>query len=75
MGGFMQGGSGGLTAAGLDSPVEYVAYRMKVSPADAEALVAAVYALAARAAIVGRLRGHHRWPELAARMKLPAMAT
>jgi len=27
------------------SPAEYVAYRMKVSPADAEALVAAVYAL------------------------------
>jgi len=26
-------------------PAVYVAYRMKVSPADAEALVAAVYAL------------------------------
>jgi hypothetical protein len=27
------------------SPAEYVAYRMKVSAAEAEALVAAVYAL------------------------------
>jgi eukaryotic-like serine/threonine-protein kinase len=29
----------------------------------------------ARGSIVEPLRGHHRWPELAARMKLPAMAT
>ena len=29
----------------------------------------------ARASIVEPLRGHPRWPELAARMKLPAMAT
>ena len=34
----------GMERASL-SPAEYVAYRMKVSPADAEALVAAVYAL------------------------------
>jgi len=27
------------------SPAEYVAYRMRISPADAEALVAAVYSL------------------------------
>ena len=27
------------------SPAEYLVYQMKVSPADAEALVAAVYAL------------------------------
>ena len=29
----------------------------------------------ARASVVEPLRGHPRWPELAARMKLPAMAT
>jgi hypothetical protein len=29
----------------------------------------------ARAAIVPSLREHHRWPELAARMKLPFIAT
>ena len=29
----------------------------------------------ARASIVEPLHGHHRWPELAARMKLPAVAT
>jgi hypothetical protein len=34
----------GMERASL-SPAEYVAYRMKVSPADADALVAAVYAL------------------------------
>ena len=34
----------GMERASL-SPAEYVAYRMKVSAADAEALVAAVYAL------------------------------
>lgn len=34
----------GMERASL-SPAEYVAYRMKVSPAVAEALVAAVYAL------------------------------
>jgi len=34
----------GMERASL-GPVEYVAYRMKVSSADAEALVAAVYAL------------------------------
>ena len=34
----------GMERASL-GPAEYVAYRMKVSPADAEALVAAVYAL------------------------------
>lgn len=34
----------GMERASL-SPAEYVAYRMKVSEADAEALVAAVYAL------------------------------
>lgn len=34
----------GMERASL-SPAEYVAYRMKVSPAEAEALVAAVYAL------------------------------
>ena len=34
----------GMERASL-SPAEYVAYRMKVSATDAEALVAAVYAL------------------------------
>ena len=34
----------GMERASL-SPAEYVAYRMKISPAEAEALVAAVYAL------------------------------
>ena len=34
----------GMERASL-SPAEYLAYRMKVSVADAEALVAAVYAL------------------------------
>ena len=34
----------GMERASL-SPAEYVAYRMKISQADAEALVAAVYAL------------------------------
>ena len=34
----------GMERASL-SPAEYVAYRMKVAPAVAEALVAAVYAL------------------------------
>ena len=34
----------GMERASL-GPAEYVAYRMKVSPADADALVAAVYAL------------------------------
>ena len=34
----------GMERASL-SPAEYVAYRMKVSDADAKALVAAVYAL------------------------------
>ena len=34
----------GMERASL-SPAEYVAYRMKVSPKVAEALVAAVYAL------------------------------
>ena len=34
----------GMERASL-GPAEYVAYRMKVLPADAEALVAAVYAL------------------------------
>ena len=34
----------GMERASL-SPAEYVAYRMKVSSAEAEALVAAVYAL------------------------------
>jgi hypothetical protein len=34
----------GMERASL-SPAEYVVYRMKVSPAVAEALVAAVYAL------------------------------
>jgi len=34
----------GMERASL-GPAEYVAYRMRVSPADAEALVAAVYAL------------------------------
>lgn len=34
----------GMERASL-SPAEYVAYRMKISAADAEALVAAVYAL------------------------------
>ena len=34
----------GMERASL-SPAEYVAYRMRVSQADAEALVAAVYAL------------------------------
>ena len=31
--------------------------------------------LYARTATVEPLRDHHRWPELAARMKLPVMAT
>lgn len=34
----------GMERASL-SPAEYVAYRMRVSPAEAQALVAAVYAL------------------------------
>ena len=34
----------GMERASL-SPAEYVAYRMKISDADAKALVAAVYAL------------------------------
>ena len=34
----------GMERASL-GPAEYVAYRMKVSPAEAKALVAAVYAL------------------------------
>jgi len=34
----------GMERASL-GPAEYVAYRMRVSPADAQALVAAVYAL------------------------------
>lgn len=34
----------GMERASL-SPAEYVAYRMRISAADAEALVAAVYAL------------------------------
>jgi len=34
----------GMERASL-SPAEYVAYRMRISPADAEALVAAVYSL------------------------------
>jgi hypothetical protein len=34
----------GMERASL-SPAEYVAYRMKISPAEAEALVAAVYGL------------------------------
>ena len=34
----------GMERASL-GPAEYVAYRMKILPADAEALVAAVYAL------------------------------
>ena len=39
---------------------------------DARDPFALVYA---RTSLVEPLRGHHRWPELAARMKLPAMAT
>jgi hypothetical protein len=38
----------GMERASL-GPAEYVAYRMRVSPAEAEALVAAVYALEADA--------------------------
>ena len=38
----------GMERASL-SPAEYVAYRMRLSPADAQALVAAVYALDADA--------------------------
>ncbi len=38
----------GMERASL-SPAEYIAYRMRISPADAEALVAAVYALEAEA--------------------------
>lgn len=38
----------GMERASL-SPAEYVAYRMKISPAEARALVAAVYALDAEA--------------------------
>jgi hypothetical protein len=34
----------GMERASL-GPAEYVAYRMRISPADAEALVKAVYAL------------------------------
>lgn len=34
----------GMERASL-GPAEYVAYRMKISPSDAEALVKAVYAL------------------------------
>ena len=34
----------GMERASL-GPAEYVAYRMRISPADAKALVAAVYAL------------------------------
>jgi hypothetical protein len=29
----------------------------------------------ARTSIVAPLRGHHRWPELAARMRLPSLDT
>jgi eukaryotic-like serine/threonine-protein kinase len=56
-----------LLTSDLDAAADW--YQRMIEARDPFALVYA------RASIVEPLRGHHRWPELAARMKLPAMAT
>jgi TolB-like protein/predicted Ser/Thr protein kinase len=56
-----------LLTSDLDAAADW--YERMIEARDPFALVYA------RASIVEPLRGHHRWPELAARMKLPAMAT
>jgi len=56
-----------LLTSDLDAAADW--YERLIEPRDPFALVYA------RASIVEPLRRHHRWPELAARMKLPAMAT
>ena len=56
-----------LLTSDLDAAADW--YGRMIDHRDPFALVYA------RASIVEPLRRHHRWPELAARMKLPAMAT
>jgi eukaryotic-like serine/threonine-protein kinase len=56
-----------LLTSDLDAAADW--YERMIDARDPFALVYA------RASIVEPLRGHHRWPELAARMKLPAVAT
>jgi TolB-like protein/predicted Ser/Thr protein kinase len=56
-----------LLTLDLDAAAEW--YDRMIEHRDPFALVYA------RASISEPLRGHHRWPELAARMKLPAMTT
>ena len=56
-----------LLTSDLDAAADW--YGRMIEHRDPFALVYA------RASVVEPLRGHHRWPELAARMKLPAMAT
>ena len=55
-----------LLTSDLDAAADW--YERMIDARDPFALVYA------RASIVEPLRGHHRWPELAARMKLPAVA-
>ena len=55
-----------LLTSDLDAAADW--YGRMIEHRDPFALVYA------RAPIVEPLRGHHRWPELAARMKLPAVA-
>jgi tetratricopeptide (TPR) repeat protein len=56
-----------LLTSELDAAADW--YEQMVEERDPFAL------LYARTSTVGPLREHHRWPELAARMKLPAMET
>ena len=56
-----------LLTSELDAAADW--YEQMIEERDPFAL------LYARSSTVGPLRDHHRWPELAARMKLPALAT
>ena len=56
-----------LLTSDLDRAADW--YERMIEARDPFALVYA------RASVVEPLRGHPRWPELGARMKLPAMAT
>jgi hypothetical protein len=56
-----------LLTSDLDAAADW--YDRMIEARDPFALVYA------RASIVEPLRGHHRWPALAARMRLPALAT
>ena len=56
-----------LLTSNLDAAADW--YERMIEARDPFALVYV------RTSLVEPLRGHPRWPELAARMKLPAMAT